>query len=151
MVAVWAVVAVVVAGGIVVVVAVVVGGSVVVAVVVWSVVAFVVVVEVEIVLIGKRERSLDMEKKEEAVGLVVGQAYIVRTVTYHYTGRLVAMADGWLVMEDAAWVADSGRWSDALSQGTLNEIEPYPGLVYVNRAAVVDISPWNHPLPCQQK
>jgi hypothetical protein len=78
---------------------------------------------------------------------LIGQNVIVRTVTYHYTGTLAARRDGYLTLNDAAWIADSGRWSEALRTGTLSEIEPYPGACYVSEAAIVDVSLWPHPLP----
>jgi hypothetical protein len=83
--------------------------------------------------------------------LRVGQAYIVRTITYHYTGKLKQITDKWLVFSDAAWVADSGRWADALSKGTLNEVEPYCADLVINRDAVVDLTPWAHALPREQR
>lgn len=88
--------------------------------------------------------------KQKAV-LEIGKAYIVRTVTFHYTGRLKGIWDNWLVLSDAAWVADSGRWADALKNGTLAEVEPYVSEVIINRDAIVDLSLWTHDLPRQQK
>ncbi len=77
-----------------------------------------------------------------------GQNVFIRTVTMHYTGKLVRVTNSELVLEDAAWIADSGRFSVALSAGTLNEVEPYPpGEVVISRGAVVDVSRWNHALP----
>lgn len=77
----------------------------------------------------------------------VGATYIIRTVTMYYTGRLESVFPGELVLSDAAWIADTGRWSAALSTGKLSEVEPYPGLCIVSRAAIVDVAPWAHPLP----
>lgn len=78
----------------------------------------------------------------------VGKNVFVRTVTMHYTGHLTRVTDGELVLTDAAWVADSGRFSEALSTGKLNEVEPFPaGEVIVSRAAVVDVCVWAHDLP----
>lgn len=78
----------------------------------------------------------------------IGQSYFIRTVTYHIVGRLTAVHDHELVVEDAAWVADSGRWAAALATGSLSEVEPFPaGPVIVGRAAVVDAARWAHPLP----
>ena len=76
-----------------------------------------------------------------------GASVFVRTVTHHYTGRVVAVADGWIELEDAAWIADSGRWAEALATGNLLEVEPFPGPCLVGVGAVVDVSPWNHQLP----
>lgn len=78
---------------------------------------------------------------------LIGKNVFVRAVTHYYTGRLAAIEDGFLHLEDAAWVADTGRFSAALAKGTLNEVEPYPGDCYVSRGAVVDVSPWAHELP----
>ena len=90
-----------------------------------------------------------MAKKAAAqkAALPVGQNVIIRTVTLYYTGKLVAVVDGVYVLDDAAWIADAGRWSEALKSGVLSEVEPYPGRCYVERGAVVDVSPWNHELP----
>jgi hypothetical protein len=82
----------------------------------------------------------------------VGDSVFVRTVTYHYTGRISAIYPGEIVLADAAWIADSGRFHVALATGTLSEVEPYPerggnGSVILNRGAIVDVSPWTHPLP----
>lgn len=74
----------------------------------------------------------------------------VRTVTNYYTGKLTACGDGFLVLDDAAWVADTGRFADALKTGALDEVEPYPGQCLVALSAVVDVSPWAHDLPRKQ-
>ena len=77
----------------------------------------------------------------------VGDTVFVRTVTYHYTGRISAIYPGEIVLADAAWIADSGRFSAALATGTLAEVEPYPGSVIISRGGIVDVSPWLHSLP----
>lgn len=80
---------------------------------------------------------------------IIGANYIIRTVTMYYTGRLQEVYPGELVLSDAAWIGDTGRWSTALATGNLSEIEPYPGegRCIVSRAAIVDAAPWPHPLP----
>ena len=87
------------------------------------------------------------QKKSNGVADLIGKAVFVRCVTHYYTGRLVAETSSELVLDDAAWIADTGRFSQALGTGTLNEVEPYPGRCYVSRGAVVDVSEWRHPLP----
>lgn len=71
---------------------------------------------------------------------VLGEPYFIRTVTFIYTGRLVAVTDQELVLEDVAWIADTGRFADALKDlKKLNEIEPFPdGQVILGRGAIVD-------------
>jgi hypothetical protein len=77
----------------------------------------------------------------------VGDAVFIRTVTYHYTGKIAAITPGEIVLADAAWIADSGRFHVALATGALSEVEPYPAGVVISRGAIVDVSPWAHPLP----
>lgn len=78
----------------------------------------------------------------------IGQTYLIRTVTLYYTGKLVDVFEHEIVLEDAAWVADTGRFAAALEKGTLNEVEPFPvGRVIVGRGAIIDASVWMHDLP----
>jgi len=76
----------------------------------------------------------------------------IRTVTHHYTGRLVEVTEHELVLEDAAWIADDGRFCQAIKDGTLNEVEPYPdGRVVIGRGSIIDCCDWSHDLPREQK
>lgn len=69
----------------------------------------------------------------------IGKNYLIRTVTMIDTGRLVAVAEHELVLEDAAWIADTGRFSDAVKKAEFNEVEPFPvGRVIIGRGAVID-------------
>ena len=86
-----------------------------------------------------------------AAGPAVGDRVFVRAVTHYYTGRIEAMDDQWIRLGDAAWIADTGRFSTALVSGALSEVEPYPGVCFVARGAIVDLSPWAHALPREQK
>lgn len=81
---------------------------------------------------------------------MIGKNFLIRTVTMYHTGRIVAVDDRFIVLEDAAWVVDTGRFSDALKTGELSEVEPVEGLVRVSLGAVVDIFEWNHDLPREQ-
>lgn len=81
----------------------------------------------------------------------VGEKYLIRTVTMHYTGRVVNVTDTDVLLEDAAWIADTGRYADSLSDGTLGEVEPYPNQVAVSRGAIVDFAIWQHELPRRQQ
>lgn len=80
----------------------------------------------------------------------IGQAYLIRTVTLYYTGRVKRVTPKEIILEDAAWIADTGRFSDALKTGVLNEIEPM-GEVIIGRGAVVDAAKWTHELPKEKK
>jgi len=75
----------------------------------------------------------------EAHPYIIGKNYVVRTVTMTLTGRLVFVGAQELLLEDAAWVADSGRWADFLnSPNTAKEVEPFPESVVIGRASIVD-------------
>ena len=82
---------------------------------------------------------------------VIGTNYLIRTVTMIQTGLLVAVTEHELMLEDAAWVADTGRFHDALKTGDLNEVEPFIRPVIVGRGAIVDATEWVHELPKTQK
>lgn len=82
---------------------------------------------------------------------LIGKNVFVRTVTNYYTGKLTANQDGFLTLEDAAWIADTGRFSSALTSGILNEVEPFPGTAYVAVGSVIDVSEWLHDLPRKVK
>lgn len=78
----------------------------------------------------------------------IGANYLIRTVTMIQTGRLVAVTNQELVLEDACWIPDTGRFNEALKNGIFNETEPFPdGRVIVGRGAVIDAAEFNHKLP----
>jgi hypothetical protein len=69
----------------------------------------------------------------------IGKNYIIRTVTMIDTGKLVAVGATELVLESAAWVADTGRFSGALQSCNFNEVEPFPkGKLIIGRGSVID-------------
>jgi len=87
----------------------------------------------------------------EAHPYPVGDNVFIRTVTMHYTGKIESVTDSDIVLSDAAWIADSGRFSEALRTGSLAEVEPYPYGCIVARGGLLDVSPWRHPLPRDTK
>jgi hypothetical protein len=83
----------------------------------------------------------------------LGENYFVRTVTYHFTGRLAAVYAQELVFTDSAWIASDGRFADAISKGVYDEVEPFPdnSRVIIGRGSVIDAVAINTPLPRVQK
>lgn len=81
---------------------------------------------------------------------MIGEKYFFRTVTYHMTGRVKKVIGSILELENAAWIADSGRFMQAIKEGKLNEVEPV-GRAFINIQTVVDFFPWKHKLPEIQK
>jgi len=69
----------------------------------------------------------------------IGKNYLIRTVTMIDTGKLVAVGPTELVLESAAWVADTGRFSGALQSCSFSEVEPFPeGRLIIGRGSVID-------------
>ena len=104
--------------------------------------------------VGEAKKVADMFHSRSGTknhSFVVGVKYLIRTVTMMYTGRLADVTESDILLDNAAWIADSGRYSTALETGELNEVEPYPNEVWVSRAAIVDFTPWNHNLPREKK
>jgi hypothetical protein len=81
---------------------------------------------------------------------IIGKNYHIRTVTHYWTGRLVAVTQQEIVLENAAWIADTGRFSDFFSEGP-SEVEPVHGPVIIGRGAIVDAQSWTISLPRAQK
>lgn len=83
----------------------------------------------------------------------IGKNYLIRTVTMIQVGTLVKITPTDFVLQNASWVADTGRFANAFKDGTLLEVEPWPdeALVMVNRSAYIDAALWPHPLPRKQR
>lgn len=88
----------------------------------------------------------DINKLED----MVGGKFFFRTVTYHLTGKVKKVIGSILELEDSAWIADSGRFMQAIKDGKLNEVEPV-GKAYLNMNSITDFFPWKHKLPMEQK
>ncbi len=80
----------------------------------------------------------------------IGNKLFIRTVTYHLVGEVVDVRGSVLKLKNASWVADSGRFYQAITKGTLSEVEPV-GEVFINAKSITDAFPWNHDLPTNQK
>lgn len=99
-----------------------------------------------------KEIAALFSKKEDSHPYKIGKNYFIRTVTFNYTGKLTQVTEHELVLEECSWIADSGRFADALKKGTLDEIEPFPsGSVIIGRSAIIDCAQWDHTLPRDQK
>ena len=83
----------------------------------------------------------------------IGSNYFIRTVTHHYTGKLVAVFEKELVLLNAAWIADNGRFMQAVATGSFEEIEPFPWdtEVIIGRGSVIDAVVISFSLPRSQK
>lgn len=88
---------------------------------------------------------------------VVGEKVFIRMTVYHCTGRIVGVKNYgdnyFLILEDAAWIAKSGRFMNAIEGGPdmLDEVEPVSLPVRINIGTIQDVFCWDHPLPRDQK
>lgn len=82
--------------------------------------------------------------------LEIGKAYLIRTVTLYQVGRVVAVSGQFVKLEEASWIADTGRFATALKSGEFSEVEPV-GESYINLGSIIDAFPFEHKLPTVQK
>ena len=94
-----------------------------------------------------RKDAVPTIAKERKGAWTIGEKYLIRTVTMTLLGRLVYLDDKELILENASWIADTGRFHVALATGALSEIEPFPNEVGVGRGSIVDFCVWVHELP----
>jgi len=92
-----------------------------------------------------------MQPKERKGAWTIGECYLIRTVTMMDVGRLTYLDDKFMVLAEASWVADSGRFHDAVTTGKLNEVEPFDDEAIIALGAIVDAVVWKSPLPKAQK
>lgn len=90
-------------------------------------------------------------KKSVQSPIRVGNPVLIRTVTQYHVGRIELITKDEIVLSDASWIADTGRFSTALQTGTVNESEPFSGPVSVSRGSIVDVVSWSHPIPISLK
>jgi hypothetical protein len=90
-------------------------------------------------------------KSEASHPFEIGKQYLMRTVTNYLVGKLERVTAQEFVMSDSSWIADTGRFYDALRDGKFNEVEPIIGPVIIGRGSLVDCVEWQHRLPMEQK
>ncbi len=82
----------------------------------------------------------------------IGSKVLIRTVTFYFTGKITAVYPSEIVLTDAAWIADTGKFEKALSTGSLENVEPIPqDPCIVGRNAIIDCNVWKHELPREVK
>ncbi len=92
------------------------------------------------------EEKLDISDLDD----IVGKKWFFRTVTYHLIGKVVKRMGNFFILENASWVADSGRFMSAIKDGHLDEVEPV-GDAIINIGSVTDFFPWKHELTKEPK
>ena len=54
---------------------------------------------------------------------VIGGNYLLRTVTHIVTGKIESVGPLEIVVSSAAWIADTGRYANAIATGSFNGVE----------------------------
>lgn len=103
--------------------------------------------------IGQAKELAEMFGKTQASDcpVKIGEAYLFRTVTHIEVGRVKSVAGAFITLEEASWIADTGRYHDCLVKGVFNEVEPYPLTTTINALSLINFAPWPHKLPKEQK
>lgn len=96
-------------------------------------------------------KKTDLQYKKLEIPFQVGSNYFIRTVTYFSTGKVKAVVGQFLVLEEAAWIADTGRFMQAIMEGKLSEVEPVMVDMFINLNSITDAFVWKHKLPREQK
>lgn len=89
----------------------------------------------------KQTPSNVMETRQQfELPFEIGGEYFIRTVTHHLTGRVKDIVGKFLILEDAAWIADSGRFNEFFTSPSSNlEVEPFGDReVFVNTDSITD-------------
>ena len=100
----------------------------------------------------KIKDQLSQDEKLDISGLddLVGKKWFFRGIPFHWVGKVKDRIGDILELEGASWIADSGRFMQAIKHGKLDEVEPV-GQAFINIKAVCDFLPWKHDLPKEQK
>ncbi len=109
-------------------------------------------------------RIRDLKEIKDLIGLdgsskkhpfEIGENYLIRTVTMIQLGKLIEVFDTEIVLDNAVWIADTGRFNEALAKGVENvessEIEIFNGKIIIGRGAIVDACTYSHNLPTENK
>lgn len=103
--------------------------------------------DIDDLTIGQAKELSQMFGKCEAVAAAenpaspweIGKKYFIRTVTMYLTGELISVSEKELVLKDGAWIADSGRFNEALIDiNNCKEVEPFQNPVIVGRGSIID-------------
>lgn len=100
-------------------------------------------------MLGRREEDKEVDALMNKLfygPFQIGKCYFVRS-TYYILGRLVDVRDGFLIFENASWVANTGYFGSFLEGKHPAEDIEYVGKAFVNMNDICDAYEWEHPLP----
>ena len=71
---------------------------------------------------------------------MIGKAYLIRTVTMIQVGKLIGVYPNELVLENASWIPDTGRFNESLINGNFEEVEMFNKPIIVGRNGIIDVT-----------
>jgi hypothetical protein len=91
-------------------------------------------------------RDALMDAGEETMRFEVGQLYYVETLTKYYVGRVKSCDGGELVLDQAAWVSDTGLMTEFLRDGKNQhtEVEVLGDDFGIPVGMITAKAPWPH-------
>jgi len=79
--------------------------------------------------------------------LRIGESYYIETFGKHFVGRVKSLSHATVTLEDAAWIADDGKYSTFLRLGSAEGMEVEPmGEVEIALAYISVKTLWPHNL-----
>jgi hypothetical protein len=82
----------------------------------------------------------------------VGEKWLFFMATRYVVGKVKSVTSCEVVLEDAAWIPETGRMMQSIQSGEFKSVEPYPsGIAVINRLGVNDATPCLFQLPLKQK
>ena len=81
----------------------------------------------------------------------IGEKMLFRLVTYFWVGRVKKIVGNLIFLEQASWVADTGKFSDFIETGEAEELEFVGDGSGFNAQAIVDFHKFKHNLPTCSK
>ena len=70
----------------------------------------------------------------------VDKSVFIRTVTNFYTGKVEKTTKTTMTLSSACWIADTGRFNEAMESGEFSEVEPYFNDIKLNLLSFEDIT-----------
>jgi hypothetical protein len=89
-------------------------------------------------------------QKTSGTFLEIGKMYMIRTITMIYTGKVKDIRGKEILLENAAWIAETERWADCVREGKFKEVEPYCRDTVINLDSFLDYVEMTS-IPTEQK
>jgi hypothetical protein len=87
------------------------------------------------------------DKINKGIKMKVGDKFLFMYVTHYFTGRVVEITPSEVVIDNAAWIPDTGQFNECIKDGTVAHCQPCPNDVQVRIPRPCITVQWIHNLP----